>query len=117
MKMKILMTVVVPTGTDCLQTLLIQLQSAMEGDGCWESESPSSEALSSVEPFAVDTLQFTQWLQWLFIPRLLWMLEQGVELPRGSAVAAMAEVCGLFSEQNRTNVVSILKSIDALLNE
>jgi uncharacterized protein YqcC (DUF446 family) len=35
--------------------------------GWWDEVPPSIEALSSVEPFSVDTLDFEQWLQWIFL--------------------------------------------------
>ncbi|MGW8463024.1 YqcC family protein [Pseudomonas sp. CLCA07] len=58
----------------------------------WDDVSPSAEALSSVEPFSVDTLDFEQWLQWIFLPRMKMILEQDLPLPTVSGIQEMAEM-------------------------
>ena len=42
---------------------LLQIEIELRRIDAWESEPPSPEALQSAQPFAVDTLEFTQWLQ------------------------------------------------------
>ncbi len=49
----------------------------------WQSEPPSAEALQSVEPFSIDTLEAHQWLQWVFLPTMLIILEESKPIPRG----------------------------------
>lgn len=44
--------------------------------GWWSESPPSAQALASREPFCVDTLEFQQWLQWIFLPRMKVILEQ-----------------------------------------
>jgi uncharacterized protein YqcC (DUF446 family) len=51
-----------------------------------------AEALASVEPFSVDTLDFEQWLQWIFLPRMKMILEQDLPLPNASGIQEMAEM-------------------------
>ncbi len=47
------------------QLLLIERELRLQG--WWDEVSPSAEALSSVEPFSVDTLDFHQWPHLIFL--------------------------------------------------
>jgi uncharacterized protein YqcC (DUF446 family) len=62
----------------------------------WTDEAPSEAAMASVEPFCVDTMDFSQWLQWIFLPRMKSIIEQGAALPETSGIRSMAEV--VYSE-------------------
>lgn len=57
----------------------------------WEAAPPAPERLASEVPFCHDTLEFTQWLQWIFVPRLRAVLEGGHALPTACAIAPIAE--------------------------
>jgi uncharacterized protein YqcC (DUF446 family) len=48
--------------------------------------------LASQEPFCVDTLEFAEWLQWIFLPRMKQLIEAGDELPAVSGILPMAEI-------------------------
>lgn len=54
--------------------------------GWWETTPPGEQALSSQEPFCVDTLEFAQWLQWIFLPRMKIILERDLPLPNASGI-------------------------------
>ncbi len=99
-----------------LLAALLELESVLQQLALWESEPPSDEAMLSVEPFAVDTMDFNTWLQWVFIPRLRALANARAPLPQGSGVASMAEYwCQqkLISDQSMINV---LKGIDDCLS-
>ncbi|MEN5095119.1 YqcC family protein [Pseudomonas protegens] len=72
------------------QLLLIERE--LRGQGLWGEVAPSAEALASTQPFAVDTLEFEQWLQWIFLPRMKMILEQDLPLPNASGIQEMAEM-------------------------
>lgn len=72
------------------QLLLIERELRVQG--WWDEVSPGAEALASQEPFSVDTLEFEQWLQWIFLPRMKVILEQNLPLPSASGILAMAEM-------------------------
>lgn len=72
------------------QLLLIERELRLLG--WWDKVIPSPEALASVEPFSVDTLDFAQWLQWIFLPRMKLILEQDLPLPNASGILAMAQM-------------------------
>lgn len=63
----------------------------MREHGFWESESPPDIALASQEPFCIDTLSFTQWLQFIFIARIKIIIENQSPLPLSSDIVPMAQ--------------------------
>ncbi|MEZ5436402.1 MAG: YqcC family protein [Pseudomonadales bacterium] len=48
--------------------------------------------MNNVGPFAVDTLDFHQWLQFIFLPRMRDLIDTRSTLPMQSNITAMAEV-------------------------
>jgi uncharacterized protein YqcC (DUF446 family) len=97
--------------------LLNSLESELRVRGRWESLSPPEGALHSTEPFAVDTLEFDQWLQWILLPRLRDLLLREQSLPTSCAIAPMAEECYGPDDPTTTRIVSLIAQIDALLND
>ncbi len=71
--------------------VLIDIEAQLRQLGQWGMVPPSSAALASVEPFSVDTLTLPQWLQFIFLPTLYRMMEEGQPLPPRSGIAPMAE--------------------------
>lgn len=95
------------------QLLLIERELRVQG--WWQIESPSAQALASQEPFCVDSLAFEQWLQWIFLPRMKHLLENGAALPRVSGIQPMAEqVYGERSVQAK-ELVRLLGEFDRLI--
>ncbi|WP_104401987.1 YqcC family protein [Vibrio penaeicida] len=64
-----------------ISILIENLKTALQQENLWESTPPSSEALASQQPFAYDTLEPHQWLQWIFITRLEAMISASQPLP------------------------------------
>jgi uncharacterized protein YqcC (DUF446 family) len=71
---------------------LLLIERELRVQGWWDEVAPSPEALASVEPFSVDTLDFAQWLQWIFLPRMKTILEEDLPLPNASGILVMAEM-------------------------
>lgn len=71
--------------------LLIDIEAELRQLGLWERQSPPAEALASEQPFCIDTLTLPQWLQFIFLPRLYWLLEQDTALPERCGIAPLAE--------------------------
>jgi uncharacterized protein YqcC (DUF446 family) len=59
----------------------------------WEHEPPSARKLASTQPFCVDTLALSQWIQWLLIPRMRAIFAGEGKLPTQSAIHPYAEDC------------------------
>lgn len=95
------------------QLLLIERELRLLG--AWEQSPPPAQALASVQPFCVDTLSFNQWLQWVLLPRLAILLEQGGPLPGGSGIRPMAEESHRNSTQDVRQLLAVLGELDRLL--
>jgi uncharacterized protein YqcC (DUF446 family) len=76
---------------DRVATLLIDIEAHLRRLNVWEDISPSEEALSSDQPFCIDTLSYSQWLQYIFLPTMYHLLESESPLPEECSIAPMAE--------------------------
>ena len=85
--------------------------------GWWSRVPPSAEALASRQPFCVDTLQFHEWLQWIFLPRMKQIVERGEALPAVSGIREMAEVCYRQSRPEVARLLDALGEFDRLISE
>ena len=99
-----------------LESQLHTLQFALQNLALWEIESPSAEALASDQPFAIDTLAFPQWLQWIFIPKLRVMIIAAQPLPSACGMAAMGQEWGKTQKIKTEGLLQVLAAIDALLS-
>ncbi|MGY2373819.1 YqcC family protein [Pseudomonas sp. SDO524_S393] len=95
------------------QLLLIERELRVQD--WWDEVSPSAEALASVEPFAVDTLDFNQWLQWIFLVRMKQILEQDLPLPNASGILEMANMVYADQPQKSLGLRNALKKFDQLI--
>ena len=99
---------------DRLGELLQLLEREMRAQGRWETSPPPAAALASTQPFAVDTLDFDQWLQWIFIARLRELLSLQMPLPAECAVRPMAEEVYHADDEAATRLICLLGEIDVL---
>lgn len=99
-----------------VSTLLIAIREEMEDKQLWAEQSPSAEALASTQPFCVDTLAFSEWIQWLMIPRLQMMIAQQMPLPQNSNMHAMAEEAFKTLEADTAQLESLIRQLDDALN-
>ncbi|MCH8499570.1 MAG: YqcC family protein [Marinobacter sp.] len=82
----------------------------------WAAQPPSEEALASAMPFAVDTLAFTEWLQFIFLPRMKVLLENDLPLPAVSGMAPMAEEYFRGVRDDGKQLIRMLQAMDSLLS-
>lgn len=99
-----------------LQTLLNNLEQELQQLNWWELHAPSLQALQSQQPFCVDTLNFSQWLQWVFVPRMHAIISTNQPLPGQCAIHAMAEVVYRDQLGMVEGLLDCLKSIDAAIS-
>lgn len=95
--------------------ILMDIEYAMRELDEWHSRKPSPDALASTQPFAVDTLTFTQWLQFIFIPRMYELAENRRPLPGNCEIAPMAEEYFRPQSINAEILIIQLQRIDRLL--
>ena len=98
-----------------LSRVVDSMRTEMARLGLWEATAPPAEALMSIQPFSYDSLSFTQWLQWIFIPRITTVIQDGLPLPTSSAIHPMAEECleGLPVDSN--HLLELIAHIDNLI--
>ena len=96
--------------------LILEMEREMRALGLWETTAPPPAALRSAQPFSIDTLGFTQWLQWVFIPRIAALLEQGEPLPRNCAIAPLAETVFEELDVDTMRLLALLRLIDQNLS-
>lgn len=73
------------------QTKLAQLQQVMQELNLWSDTAPTEQAFASTEPFALDHMSPTEWLQWVFIPKMQALVESRAELPKQIAITPYLE--------------------------
>lgn len=70
-----------------LEQIALQMQSA----GLWSETPPPERAFKSTAPFCFDTMDFEQWLQWVFLPQMERLLHTEQMPPAGCSIAPLAE--------------------------
>lgn len=99
-----------------LHQLLLDIEAEMRAWSLWSATAPSAEALSSPQPFCVDTLNFWEWVQWVMLPRFGAMIEQRQALPQGSHMLPMAEQALLNSQVKSSKLLDYFAALDQLLS-
>ncbi|ORT50479.1 hypothetical protein ST37_11500 [Vibrio sp. qd031] len=77
----------------------------------WQQSPPSAERLASSQPFAVDTLSASEWLQWVFLPKMTQLIHSQQMLPSGFEITPYFEQVWQTQTQFRELLV-ILSHID-----
>ena len=96
--------------------LLIDIEAELRQLQLWEADPPPPEALASNQPFAIDTLSFPQWLQFIFIPTIYTLLEQERALPEQCAIAPMADEFFRGTVLPSSGLLDALERIDAAIS-
>lgn len=97
---------------DCLLGIEMELRQL----GLWETERPRDDAFQSTEPFCLDTLAFTQWVQFVFLERMKLIVENNHPLPAVSGIAPMAEEHFRGRPESGLRLIRELEAVDQLLS-
>lgn len=97
-------------------SLLIDIEAELRRLDLWEREAPSAAALASTEPFCVDTLSFTQWLQFVFIPRMYALLEMERLPPGRCEIQPLAEQHFSGGQLPVATLIAAIGRLDGVLN-
>lgn len=98
-----------------LTQLLNELEINMQQARCWQQLPPSQAALNSTMPFCIDTMNLSQWLRFIFIPRMKALIERQGVLPEQISITPLAEEYFRESSTDGTLVLTTLTDIEALL--
>jgi uncharacterized protein YqcC (DUF446 family) len=96
--------------------LLERIEAELHGLGLWQNHFPSSQALASDQPFAIDTLDFHQWLQFILLPRMWEMIDGEHPLPQNIAVSPMAVQVYSDKLEHHEELILALRQFDILLS-
>ena len=95
--------------------LLEELEQELRRQDVWLAMPPSAEAMASTTPFCMDTMAFSQWLQWFFVPRVRAIVEQGAALPTGSNIKPYAEEALRVEKLEMTRLLELMERFDRLM--
>lgn len=89
-----------------------RIEAEMQRIGLWQNQPLRPEQMDFKQAFAMDTMTFSQWLQFIFLPRVREAVEAN-DFPGSSSVGAQAvrEFDG-FTEADQ--LVTLLSEFDAL---
>ena len=94
---------------------MLAIERAMREAEFWHDEVPSPAAMASRTPFCADTLKFSEWLQFVFIPKMRALIEDNAALPGASAIAPLAEEA-LEERAGKQALVDALRRFDHLIS-
>ena len=92
---------------------LDDIEIEMKRIGFWSDRPPTPEMYNFTQAFAMDTMPFSYWLQFIFIPRVRSIVAEQGNFPGSSQVAVQAvrEFDGVWEA---SDLVSKLSAFDAL---
>jgi uncharacterized protein YqcC (DUF446 family) len=91
-----------------------QIEAEMRAIGLWQPEALEPSRYEFSQAFAMDTMTFSQWLQFVFVPRVREIINAYGAFPAQSMVAAQA-VREYDSLPEASKLVSVLSGFDALI--
>ena len=101
-----------------LAAALEQLIAELQELGWWDLAMPSAAALASQQPFAADSMEFAEWLRWVFVVRLQALLDSPESsLPTRCSIEPMAEHCYQHQLDKVRGLLNVLKRIDQILTQ
>ena len=101
-----------------LAALIDDLEAELGRLGLWQSAPPPNfeSTLESALPFCADVLRFTEWLQWVFVPRTRALLDAGGPLPSRSGIRPMAEEALAGCAWDSGRLIVLLGRVDQAIN-
>lgn len=89
-----------------------EIESEMRSAGLWQDAPLRREQLNFKQAFAIDTMTFTQWLQFVFLPRVREAIAAN-QFPSSSSVGAQA-VREFDGAPDADRLVTLLSEFDGL---
>jgi uncharacterized protein YqcC (DUF446 family) len=99
-----------------VQAKIAEIEQEMKRIGYWQSEPLRPEQYEFRSAFAMDTMAFSQWLQFIFIPRVKNMVETGEKFPPDSQNGAQA-VREFDGDDRAQELVDLLSEFDEIIRQ
>ncbi|MBO6258509.1 MAG: YqcC family protein [Succinivibrio sp.] len=97
---------------------LKEVEGELRALGLWADESarPDEKAFLSTIPFCLDTMGFHEWLQFIFIPKMTELLNNGGSLPDNVLIHTVAEEVYRGKWNRFKKLIFSLRKLDGLFN-
>lgn len=96
--------------------LLKHIETELKILNLWSVQPPAATAFESSAPFCCDLMPLQQWLQFVFIPRMMALVEGGLPLPAAIAVCPMAEEAFAPITTDKLALINRIADLDELLS-
>lgn len=96
--------------------VILEVEANLRIHGKWDENPPPGSALTSPEPFCIDTLKFEQWLQWIFLPRMKQVIEQQKPFPQKSGIYEYAQDTLPGRAPGTPGLLRLIKRFDDLIS-
>ena len=91
-----------------------QIEKEMQRIGFWQKQQLRPEQLAFKKAFAMDTMTFVQWLQFIFLPRVREAVASN-SFPKGSSVGTQA-VREFDGDPEADQLITLLSEFDELFS-
>jgi uncharacterized protein YqcC (DUF446 family) len=97
---------------------LVAIEAEMRRIGVWDETPITDEQLRNGGAFGTGSVSFTQWLRWVFVPRVGEIQAVNASLPTSSSVGAQAAREWGFSpiDADTSRLETLLSEFDALFD-
>jgi len=96
-----------------VQLILDNINQEMINLDIWQSTIPDKEALKSDAPFCCDTLSFSQWLEFVLLPKMTMLIDSNMPLPSEFEILPMAVESWKNEEKNMSMLLTLIEQLDA----
>ena len=94
------------------------IEAEMKNLDLWRNTPPPVEAFASHLPFAVDTMEAHEWLQWVLLPKLYKIIEQDIALPNVFAITPYFEEIYKIERDGRyRQLLEYLHALDKIFSQ
>ena len=105
-----------PGRFELIKTIIAEIEAEMKRIGSWSADPLPDEAYAFRQAFAMDTMTFSQWLQFVLIPRVYAILDEKGEFPERSRVGTQA-IREFDGDERASRLVQLLNEFDWLFNQ
>lgn len=101
--------------TDSLRSIAEGIETELKRLDLWTAGEADDTAMASEEPFRYDTMQFHQWLQWVFLPNVTDIADGREEIPENSQILPYAEESLGQHGRNEEPLLFLIRTFDELV--